>query len=119
MAKLGKTVRSPFYQTVPLVIKNVTTYSFSQFEDGTFGFWAGGLAGWYEIVKPATEYEKIFEKMSEATGMFYFAADKFRKTKKTYICASATICEDRTMELFTDVRNTSIPFNLGPYLHGY
>ena len=85
------------------MIEDVSTYSFSQWEDGTFGFWAGGKAGWYEIAEPAKEYQKVFEEMNEAIGMFYFATDKFRKSRKVYSCAPPRVCEDRTKEWFSEV----------------
>ena len=49
-------------------------YSFSQFEDASFGFWGAGRAGWF-LIRPAESYRKVYAAMEEAVAMFYFLAD--------------------------------------------
>lgn len=66
---------------VNIRIEDVAIYSFSENEDGTLSFWAAGRAGWYELHKPLPSYGRIFRGMQEATGLFYFLADKFRNAR--------------------------------------
>ena len=95
------------------MVDNVVTYSFSQFKDGTLGFWAGGQAGWFEVRTPAREYRPIFKEMTEATSMFYFVADKFRNCRKSFTNASAKACEDYLRSWFNEVGRRSY------YIHIY
>lgn len=95
------------------MVDNVVTYSFSQFKDGTLGFWAGGQAGWFEVKTPAREYRPIFKEMTEATSMFYFVADKFKNCRKNFTNASAKACEDYLRSWFNDVGRKSY------YIHIY
>jgi hypothetical protein len=74
-------VKTPAYSTQITVIRNVVTYSFSLYEDDSLGFWAAGKAGWYEIGTPAKGYADILEDMKEATAMWYYLADKFKKSR--------------------------------------
>ena len=96
-------VKTSTYQERAIKINNVSTYSFSQFEDGTFGFWAGGQAGWFEIASASRAYQNIYQEMNEATGMFYFLADKYKKTRKSFASATAKSCEKYLSTWFNDV----------------
>lgn len=96
-------VKTTKYRTTRIKLENVVTYSFSQFEDGTFGFWAAGEAGWFEIRNPNKAYRKLFEGMKEATGMFYYLADKYRNTRKNFSNASVKACEKYVKLWFHDV----------------
>jgi hypothetical protein len=69
------------YYRETIRIRDVTMYSFSENEDGTLGFWAAGRAGWYELRTPAKGYANIFRGMEEATGIFYYLADKYRNSR--------------------------------------
>ncbi|KAL9123356.1 MAG: hypothetical protein Q9187_000083 [Circinaria calcarea] len=95
-------VKNSSYRSTPIILENVVTYSFSQFEDGTFGFWAAGKAGWFELRDPNKAYLKSYEEMKEATGMFYYLADKYRNIRKKYRNASAKISEELVKFLFHD-----------------
>ncbi|KAA6408652.1 MAG: hypothetical protein FRX48_07734 [Lasallia pustulata] len=66
------------YQKKPIVINDVESYAHAQYDDGTFGFWAEGKAGWFEVKNPVKVYEETFEDMIEATDMFYFLVDKYK-----------------------------------------
>ncbi|MCJ1403731.1 hypothetical protein MMC11_006954 [Xylographa trunciseda] len=90
------------YRNRPITIDNVATYSFSVFEDGTFGFWAAGKAGWFEIKSMAKGYRKIFQDMKEATGMFYHLADKYRNCRTTMPKQSAKKLEIHVKTQFAD-----------------
>ena len=91
------------YRNRPITIENVATYSFSVFEDGTFGFWVAGKAGWFEIKSMAKGYRKIFQDMKEATGMFYHLADKYRNCRTTMLKQSAKKLEIHVRIQFQDV----------------
>ncbi|MCJ1376958.1 hypothetical protein MMC17_000048 [Xylographa soralifera] len=90
------------YRNRPITIDNVATYSFSVFEDGSFGFWAAGKAGWFEIKSMAKGYRKIFQDMKEATGMFYHLADKYRNCRTTMPKQSAKKLETHVKIQFKD-----------------
>ncbi|MCJ1431310.1 hypothetical protein MMC27_000661 [Xylographa pallens] len=90
------------YRNRPIIIDNVATYSFSVFEDGSFGFWAAGKAGWFEIKSMAKGYRKIFQDMKEATGMFYHLADKYRNCRSTMPKQSAKKLETHVRVQFRD-----------------
>jgi hypothetical protein len=91
-------------QTQPTIcIKDVTIYSFSQFEDGSFGFWAAGGAGWFEIRTASAPYRNVFLAMQEAASIFYFLADKYAADGKvrrqdTYIKELTEAVRDLTIK---------------------
>ncbi|MCJ1281584.1 hypothetical protein MMC26_000904 [Xylographa opegraphella] len=95
------------YRNRPITIDNVATYSFSVFEDGSFGFWAAGKAGWFEIKSMAKGYRKIFQDMKEATGMFYHLADKYRNCRTTMPKQSAKKLETHVKIQFRDYRRST------------
>ena len=99
------------YRNRPIIIENVATYSFSVFEDGTFGFWAAGKAGWFEIKSMAKGYRKIFQDMKEATGMFYHLADKYRNCRTTMSKQSARKLEIHVRIQFREVRTSELPWS--------
>jgi hypothetical protein len=76
------TAKLPAKQVDTICIRDVCSYSFSQYEDGTFGFWAAGKAGWYEIRTAADNYAPFYQSMEESTSMFYFLADRFSEDGK-------------------------------------
>lgn len=71
-------VRDPKYESRPLEIPDLRSYTFADFDNGTYGFWVAGKAGWFELKEPAVTYRAIFDGMNEAAGMFYFMAKKYR-----------------------------------------
>ena len=77
-------------------------YSFSQFEDGTFGFWGAGQAGWYKI-SPGPMYRGIYADMEEALSIFYFVADKYNGIRKMDSKNSAHSIEHQISKLFEEV----------------
>ena len=105
--KLEDTVKDRNYSNKTISITNVATYSFSLFDDGSFGFWAAGKAGWFEIRKPAKVWQDIYADMEEAVGMFYYLADKYRLSGVTMSRASAKTRDAHIKHLFTDVGHTS------------
>ena len=89
------------------MVQNVERYSFSQFEDGTFGFWAGGKAGWFELIEPTRSFRQLFEDMNEATHMLYFLVDKSKNSRKSFSKATARDVAHHTRQLFNVVRDES------------
>lgn len=87
----------------PIAISNVATYSFSQFDDGTYGFWAAGRAGWFELKSAAPSYQPVFKGMSEATGMFYYLADNYKSVKKQLRKEAIKVQEAYVMTVFNEV----------------
>ena len=90
--------KSSDYRNRPITISNVATYSFSLFEDGSFGFWAAGQAGWFELKSAAKDFKKTFAGMKEATGMFYYLADKYKNSRAKYSGASAKVLQDHVVK---------------------
>lgn len=81
----------------------MATYSFAVFDDGTFGFWAAGKAGWFEVASPSKSYAETFDNMKEATGMFYYLADKFRKSGNKFVNAPQKRITDHVRYHFEQV----------------
>ena len=75
---LHSVVRDPKYETRALEIPDLRSYTFADFDNGTYGFWVAGKAGWFELKDPAVSYRATFDGMNEAAGMFYFMAKKYR-----------------------------------------
>jgi len=59
-------------------VKDVRGFSIG---DGPITIWAPGKAGWFEI-QPAPVYRGIFDKMTEAVGLFYSLSDIHSDAKK-------------------------------------
>ena len=91
-------------------LRNVTTYAFAEYEDGSYGFWAAGKAGWFEIQSPASSYKETYSLMNEAASMFYMLADKLRRAIKKRPKLNAKELEKYTRVLFKEV------LKLGQYL---
>ena len=66
-----------------IVIEHVTLYSFAEYDDGTYGFWAAGKAGWFGIESPSGSFRPTFDQMKEAASIFYLLADKWRRSSVT------------------------------------
>ena len=75
---LRPTVRDQTYRDKIIELDHVTTYSFAEYNDGTFGFWAAGKAGWFEIQSPVGSFKITHAKMNEAAAIFYLLADRLR-----------------------------------------
>ena len=88
-----------------LELKDVKHHSFAQFEDGSYGFWAEGKAGWFELKTAVSAYRPTFDKMLEATDMFYHMSDRWgnMKKKKKNTKISTTVIEKEAQELFSEV----------------
>lgn len=61
-------------------VQSVRSFSYGQYDSGEVSFWAAGKAGWLEI-KPVRPYKDIYNDMTEAINILYFAADFFRGRK--------------------------------------
>ena len=82
MADFALTVKDAKYKLKIIEIMNVTNYAFAEYDDGTFGFWAAGKAGWFEIKSASGPYAQTLLEMNEAASMFYTLADKTRRGRK-------------------------------------
>ena len=71
------------YTRKQILLSNITSYAFAEYDDGSYGFWAAGQAGWFELEDFRPEYKTTLEEMSVATSMLYFIADKMRRSRKT------------------------------------
>ncbi|KAG8412763.1 hypothetical protein J3458_013203 [Metarhizium acridum] len=70
----------------PLEIRRCASYSIGESPDGRPLIWVSGQGGWYEI-DPCPAYKPMYNKMCEATTMYYnildiYTDDPPRKTKK-------------------------------------
>ena len=86
-------------------IRNVTTYAFAEYEDGSYGFWAAGKAGWFQIQSPASSFKETYALMNEAASMFYMLADKLRRAIKKRPKLNAGELDKYTRVLFKEVMN--------------
>lgn len=90
------------YRNRIVTVDSVATYSFSLFDDGSFGFWAAGKAGWFELRSPAKDFKRVFAAMQEATGMFYYLADKYRNRHTSLLNLPAKKLEIHVKRQFND-----------------
>lgn len=84
-------------------VKDVTTYAFAEFEDGSYGFWAAGKAGWFEIKDPAAAFQPTFDMMIEAASMFYMLADKLKRARKVQQNLSTRLLDRYMTSVFKEV----------------
>ena len=96
-------VRDKRYRERFIELKNVTTYAFAEYEDGSYGFWAAGNAGWFEIQSSASSFKETYSSMNEAASMFYMLADKLRRAIKKRPKLSAKELDKYTRVLFKEV----------------
>jgi hypothetical protein len=75
-------VKNEKYKMKTIELYNVTKYAFAEYDDGTFGFWAAGKAGWFEITDALGLYQQTLAEMNEAASMFYIMADKTRRGRR-------------------------------------
>ena len=91
------------YREKAIELRNVTTYAFAEYEDGTYGFWAAGKAGWFEIQSSASSFKETYSLMNEAASMFYMLADKLRRAIKKRPKLSVKELDKYTRVLFREV----------------
>ncbi|KAG5930493.1 hypothetical protein E4U53_002226 [Claviceps sorghi] len=60
--------------SIPLEIRRSILYSIGESEDGRPLIWVSGQGGWYEI-DPCRAYKPMYNKMCEATTMYYTLLD--------------------------------------------
>lgn len=97
-------VRVPDYRNKIIEVKDVKTYAFAEYDDGTYGFWAAGKAGWFEFETTAPSYRRIYKRMNEATSILYFLADRLRKSTKAAPKLSARELKRYVRQCCLDVR---------------
>lgn len=95
-------VRDRRYHEKAIELKNVTTYAFAEYEDGSYGFWAAGKAGWFEIQGPSSSYKETYSLMNEAASMFYMLADKLRRAIRKRPKLNAKELDKYTRALFKE-----------------
>ena len=66
------------YRSKRVHIDNCTHYAFGQHEDGEFGIWVAGKAGWFSIA-PAKQYKPIFQEVEGAIDLHYFLVDRYSR----------------------------------------
>lgn len=79
VANLANIVRDKHYQKRTIELENISVYAFAEYEDGSYGFWAAGKAGWFEFTGSSSSYQSLYDEMVEAASMLYMLADKLRR----------------------------------------
>ena len=97
-------VKDEKYQSKTVQLDNITNYAFAEYDDGTYGFWAAGKAGWFELKEPVSAYKSVYEGMNEAASMFYLLADKLRRSYKTNWRLTTKGLDRYATTIFKDVR---------------
>lgn len=69
------------YKPTEIVLRNVTCYAYAEMDDKTYGIWALGEAGYFEI-EPAAQYRSIFNDMIQAVEILYFVTDIYNEPRK-------------------------------------
>lgn len=103
MSSKENIVKDEKYLTKTIQLDRITKYAFAEYDDGTYGFWAAGKAGWFELGEPAPKFKPIFEGMNEAAAMFYLLADKLRRSYKTNWTLSKKGLDRYATTIFKDV----------------
>ena len=101
-------VKNDKYRSKTIELDSTTTYAFAEYDDGTYGFWAAGKAGWFELKDPVPLFRTTFEGMNEAASMFYMLADKLRRAHKTNPKLSVKGLERYANNVFRDVSHASL-----------
>ena len=99
----GVAVKNDKHKSKTIQLASITTYAFAEYDDGSYGFWAAGRAGWFEVKDPVPASKIHFEGMNEAASMFYMVADKLRRAHKTNPKLSLKGLERYANTIFRDV----------------
>ncbi|KAH9827440.1 hypothetical protein Tdes44962_MAKER02887 [Teratosphaeria destructans] len=75
-----------------VILDDVRSFAYGEFEDGNIAIWAAANAGWYTL-KPARAYRAVHQDMVQAVKMLYFVGDAFR-TEPSLDALQATTPED-------------------------
>lgn len=98
-------MRDPKYRSKTIEVVNVVAYAFAEFQDGSYGFWAAGKAGWFEVKEPVSACQESYNMMKEAASMFYHLADKLRKARKNGHNLSRKSVENYANNIFREVHH--------------
>ncbi len=79
-------------------------FAYADNDDGTYGFWAAGKAGWFEIESTALSYGSLYEEMAVAASMLYMFADKCRRANKNKSNLTNKEVNKYMKRIFSDVR---------------
>lgn len=100
-------MRDPKYRNKAIELVNVVAYAFAEFQDGSYGFWAAGKAGWFEIKEPVAACRESYNMMKEAASMFYHLADKLRRARKNGYNHNWKWIENYSNNVFREVHHLS------------
>lgn len=101
--------------STPIEIRHCIAYSIGE-DDGRPVVWVLGRGGWYEI-NPSDAYRPIFNKMCEATTMYYSLVDIYSSGKfsKTPAASASNLLEALRTDLLqvgkANTRMNHIPCN--------
>ena len=102
-------VRNQNYKKQWIELTDVVLYSFAEYLDGTYGFWAAGKSGWFEFDLVAPSYRQIHNQMSEATSWIYILADKINNQKsKPPANFDGSKLEKYMQSVFSDVSTSQL-----------
>ena len=97
-------IRDKRYREKHIELYDITTYAFAEYNDGSYGFWAAGKAGWFELQAPKSSYKLVYTSMDEAASMFYLLADKLKRAAKKRPKMSTKALDTYAFHIFQDVR---------------
>ncbi|KAI4163467.1 MAG: hypothetical protein LQ342_002974 [Letrouitia transgressa] len=107
-SNLNHLVKDRKYHTKRIRLNNVTTYAFAEYNDGSYGFWAAGQAGWFEVDEPIPQYRHIYNQMTEAASMFYSLADCQRKSRRKNVSMSTEELNQYVEKAFKEVGKSHV-----------
>lgn len=96
---------------------DVVAYAFAEYQDGSYGFWAAGKAGWFEIKEPVKACQQSYSMMKEAASMFYLLADKLRNARKSHHNLTMKAIETYSKKVFREVHHLSQKSSLPIAIH--
>ena len=91
--------------SVPIEIRQSIKYCIGMSEDNQPQIWVSGKAGWYEI-NPAPAYQSVYNKMCEATLLYYGLMDGCMQHKPSKAkAAKRTVPLKDLYKVFHEVSN--------------
>ena len=89
--------------SVPIEIRRSVGYSIGEAGDGRPLIWVQGKSAWYEI-EPSPTYRPIYNKMCEATTLYYHVMDIYRgEGLKKFKKSKGSNFKDELSDIFLQV----------------
>ncbi|KAK5136952.1 hypothetical protein LTR08_001459 [Meristemomyces frigidus] len=86
-------------RTDSIEVRDVLSFAYGQYGDGSVALWAAGRAGWYTL-KPSRAYKAVYNDMVAAVKLLYFVADAYREPRTAGTGKHATVLPEYSAQDF-------------------